>query len=132
MHLQHLRVTYCTCRPFTKCRKWIPKFTQNGNSKHLYRNENLVLLMIYSNSKDLAKSTISHKILKDKDSKKARSFNYHGYRRALISAAYKFFDKKTVLIVSVNEELAEELHKPVTEKLRRGKSMRDLGTIFGR
>ena len=29
---------------------------------------------------------------------------------------YKFFDKKTGLGASVNEQLAEELHKPVTKK----------------
>ena len=33
--------------------------------------------------------------------------------------AYKFFDKKTVLGVSVNEQLAEELHKPVLTKFKR-------------
>ena len=28
---------------------------------------------------------------------------------------YKFFDKKTGLAESLNEQLAEELHKPVTK-----------------
>ena len=32
---------------------------------------------------------------------------------------YKFFDKKTGLGVSVNEQLAEELHKPVITKGRK-------------
>ena len=31
---------------------------------------------------------------------------------------YKFFDKKTGTGVSVNEQLAEELHKPVTKKFK--------------
>ena len=34
---------------------------------------------------------------------------------------YKFFDKKTGLGVSVNEELAKELHKPVIKKFKRRK-----------
>ena len=34
---------------------------------------------------------------------------------------YKFFDKKTGLRVSVNEHLAEELHKPVIKKFKRRK-----------
>ena len=34
---------------------------------------------------------------------------------------YKFFDKKTGSGVGVNEQLAEELHKPVIKKLRRRK-----------
>ena len=34
---------------------------------------------------------------------------------------YKCFDKKTGSGISVNEQLAEELHKPVTEKFKRRK-----------
>ena len=57
----------------------------------------------------------------------ARNRNYDGYHRALASMVYKF--KKTVsgVIVtskagaSVNEQLAKELHKPVTKKFKRRK-----------
>ena len=34
---------------------------------------------------------------------------------------YQFFDKKTGSGISVNEPLAEELHKPVIKKLKRRK-----------
>ena len=34
---------------------------------------------------------------------------------------YKFFDNKTGSGMSVNEQLAEELHKPVIKKLKRRK-----------
>ena len=34
---------------------------------------------------------------------------------------YKFFDKKTGSGISVNEQLAEELHKPVIKKFKRRK-----------
>ena len=34
---------------------------------------------------------------------------------------YKFFDKKTGSEVSVNEELAEELHTLITKKFKRSK-----------
>ena len=43
---------------------------------------------------------------------------------------YMFFDKKTGLGASVNEELAQELHKPVTKKIKKEKSMPGLKTIF--
>ena len=43
---------------------------------------------------------------------------YDGYQRGLASMIYKFFDK-IELGVSVNEELAQELHKPVIKKLKR-------------
>ena len=42
-----------------------------------------------------------------------------------------FFDKKTELGASVNEELAQELHKPVTKKIKKEKSMPGLKIIFG-
>ena len=35
--------------------------------------------------------------------------------------SYKVFQKKTGSGASVNEQLAEELHKPVTEKFKRKK-----------
>ena len=44
---------------------------------------------------------------------------------------YKFFDKKTGSGVSVNEQLAEELHKPVIKKFKRRKlNVRFLRTTF--
>ena len=57
--------------PFTKHRERIQKCREIGNSKYLYRN---ILDQFcfardaaYSDSNDLAKKTISDKILKDKD-----------------------------------------------------------------
>ena len=34
---------------------------------------------------------------------------------------HAFFDKKTGLGISINKELAKEVHKPVTKKLKRRK-----------
>ena len=42
-------------------------------------------------------------------------------QRALTNMVYKIFDKKTGSGVSVNEQLAEELHKPVIKKIKRRK-----------
>ena len=50
----------------------------------------------------------------------ARNCGYDRYQRTLRSIVYKIFDKKTGSGVSVNEQ-AEELHKPVTKKLKRRK-----------
>ena len=68
---------------------------------------------MYSESKDLDKRTISDKILKDGAYEIGRNRNYDGYQRALASMVHEFFDKKAGLGVSVNEQLAVELHKPV-------------------
>ena len=50
--------------------------------------------------------------------KNLRNCKYDGYQRALTSMAYKFFDKKTGSGMMVNEQLAEELNKPVTKKFK--------------
>ena len=47
--------------------------------------------------------------------------NYDGYQRALASMVYMFFDKETGSGMSVNEQLAEELHKLVNKKFKRRK-----------
>ena len=51
----------------------------------------------------------------------ARNCNYDGYQRELTSMIYNVFDKKTGSRVSVNEQLSEELHKPVIKKIKRRK-----------
>ena len=50
---------------------------------------------------------------------------------ALASMGYTFFDIKSKSRISVNEQLAQELHKSVTNKFKRKKSMRNLKTLFG-
>ena len=50
---------------------------------------------------------------------------YNGYHRAWASMIYKFFDKKRGSRMSVNEQLAEELHKQVIKKFKRKKCMQD-------
>ena len=68
LHLRQPRFTYRACGPFTKHRLRIQKFRETGNSKHIYKNEldkaYFAHDAAYSDSKDLAKKTISEKILK--------------------------------------------------------------------
>ena len=74
------------------------KIRETDNLKDLYRNELekvCAYYAAYSDSKYLAKRTISHKILKDGVYEIARNRKYDGYRKALASMVYKFFDKKT-------------------------------------
>ena len=75
----------------------------------------------YSDSKNLVKRTIADKILKDRAYEISRNCKYDGYQRTLASMLYKFFDQKTGSGVSVNEQVAEEVHKPVIEKFKRRK-----------
>ena len=107
LHLKQPGFTYSACGPFIKHRERIQTFRKTGNSKHLYRNELEKVCFAhdaaYYNSKDLAKRTISDKILTETAYEIARNRNYDGYQRALASIVYKFFDKKTWSGISVNE-----------------------------
>ena len=70
LRLKQPRFTYSGCGAFTKDRERIQKFRETGNLKHLRRNELDKALFAhdaaYSHNKDLAKRTISNKILKDR------------------------------------------------------------------
>ena len=59
--------------------------------------------------------------MKDRAYEVVRSRGCDGCQRALASMVSKFFDKKTGSGISVSEQLAEELHKPVTKKFNRRK-----------
>ena len=59
--------------------------------------------------------------MKDRRYEVPRNRNYDGYQRTLASMVWNFFDEKKGLGVGVNEQLAEELHKPVIKKFKRRK-----------
>ena len=77
----------------------------------------LLILIIKIQEKQLFKGLL--KILKDRAYQIARNCNYDGYQRALASMIYKFFDKKKGSDITVNEQLVEELHKPIIKKVNR-------------
>ena len=130
MNLKQPRFTYSSSGPFIKYCERIQKSRETGNWKHLRRSElnkaSFANHAAYSDSKDLAKRTISDKILKDRPFEIAGNCNYDGYYRALASMVYNFFDKKTrsgaiatsKAGLSVNEKVPEELHEPVTKKFK--------------
>ena len=60
--------------------------------------------------------------MKDRAYEIARNPQCDGYQRALASMVCKSFDKKAGLGISVNEQLDEELHKPVIKKFKRRKA----------
>ena len=73
--------------------------------------------IVYGDFKDLARRTAADKVLRDKAFNIAKDPKYDGYKRGLSSMVYKFFDKKTacsaIKSMQQNEQLAEELHKPI-------------------
>ena len=84
--------------------------------------------MAYGDFKDLKKKTATDKVLRDKTFNIAKNLKYDGYQRGLASMVYKLFDKNTKgsgvttlanKSVPQNEQLAEELHKPIIRKLKK-------------
>ena len=65
LHLRKPQFTYSACGPFTKHCKKIQKFRETGNLNHIYKNELDKTCFVhdaaYSDSKDLAKRTVSDK-----------------------------------------------------------------------
>ena len=82
--------------------------------------------MDYEDFKYFTRRTACDKILRDKACNIAKNPKYDRYKRGLGSMVYKLFDKKNSGSGIKNEnmsdqQLAEELHKPVIRNLGKSK-----------
>ena len=79
----------------------------------------------YGGFKDLAKRAAADKVLRDKAFNIAKDPKFDGYQRGLASMVYNFFQKKTagsgIISMPQNEQLAEELRKPIIKKFQKRK-----------
>ena len=136
IHLRQPQFTYSAFGPFTKHEQRIQKFKETGDTNYIYKNELDKACFVhdaaYSDSKDLTKRTVADKILKNKAFGIAKDPKYDGYQRGLASMVYKFFDSKVASpdkksvgsgakLIPQNEQLAEELHKPIIRKFKKRK-----------
>ena len=141
IHLRQPQFTYSACGPFTKDEQRIQKFKKTGDTNYTYKNELDKACFVhdaaYSDSKDLTKRTVADKIFKNKAFDIAKDPKYDGYQRGLVSMVYKFFDSKVASpdkksvgsgakhvntkLIPQNEQLAEELHKPIIRKFKKRK-----------
>ena len=127
--------TYSACGLFTKNKERMQKFKQTGDSRYIYRNELgkgfFQHNMAYGDFEDLTKRTAADKVLRDKAFNIAKDPKYDGYQRGLASVVYKFFERKTagsgvtahgsksaIKSIPQNEQLLEELHKPIIRKFK--------------
>ena len=55
--------------------------------------------------KDLARKTASDKVLRGKVFNIAKNPKYDGYQRGLTSMVYKFFDKKSEIVVIIRMQI---------------------------
>ena len=98
-----------------KTKKEYKNFKETGDSRYTYQNElNKACFqhdMAHGSFKDL---TPSNKILRDKAFNITKNPKYDGYQRGLASMVYKNENIS-------NKKLAEELHKQLSENLRKEK-----------
>ena len=115
-----------------KNKERILKFKQTGDSRYIYKNELGKACfqhdIAYGDFKDLKRKTAAD-VLRDKAFNIAKNSKYDGYQRGVASMVYKFFDKNNKGIgvtlanksIPQNEQLAEELHKPIIRKFNKRK-----------
>ena len=139
MHLRQTQFTCSACGPFTKHKQRIQKFKETGDTTYIYKNELYKVCFshdaAYSDSKDLTKRTVADKILRNKAFNITKDPKCDGYQRGLASMVYNFFDKKSASLADKstkgsgvntklalqNQQLAEELHKPIIKKFTKRK-----------
>ena len=154
MHLRQPQFTYSAYGPFTKHKQRIQKFKETGDTNYIYKNELHKACFAhdaaYSDSKDLTKRTIADKILRNRAFNIAKDPKYDGYQRGLASMVYKCFGKKSasltdkspkgsgvtaaepsakhvnIKLTPQNQQLAEELHKPIIRKFEKRKGTRSI------
>ena len=107
-----------------------------GDTSYIYKKEldkaSFQHDMAYGDFKDLARKPASDKVLRDKAFNIAKNPKYDGYQRGVASMVYTFLDKKSALLtdksvsgsgvnieVKHNEQLAEELHKPIIRNFKK-------------
>ena len=129
MHLSDpIAGTYGACGPFTKNKQRIQKFLETGDLRYIYWNELDKACfqhdMAYGDFKDLKRRTQSDKVLKDKVFAIASNPKYDGYQRGLPLMVYNFIEKKSKGSgneIKENQQLANELHKPIIRKFKKSK-----------
>ena len=134
MHLRQPQFTYSACGPFTKHKQRIQKFKGTGDRNYIYKNELDKACFAhdaaYSDGKDLTKIAVADKILRNRAFNIAKDPKYDGYQRVLASMVYKFFDKRSAgsrakqvntKFTPQNQQLIEELHKPIIRKFEKRK-----------
>ena len=139
MHLKQPRFTYSACGPFTKNNERIQKFMQTINTNFIYKKDldNACFQhgMAYGKHKDLTKTKKLDKVLRDKAFQIASNPKHNGCQRGYASIVYKFFDKKSAgsgIKSTSDQQLADELHKPIIKKIKKRKVYYHLKTIFGK
>ena len=95
--------------------------------------------MAYGDFTNLKRRTASDNVLRDKAFNIPKNPKYDEHQRVWASMVYKFFDKKTKgsgltlanKSIPQNEQLAEELHKPIIRKFKKGEYIQHSKKLSG-
>ena len=116
---------YGACGPFTKHPKRIQNFLNTGKLDYIYKNELDKACfqhnMTYNKYQDLERRIQSDIVLKNKAFNIASDLRKNGYERGLTSMVFKFFYKKSKGSGLENQQLANELHKPIIKRFKKRK-----------
>ena len=113
---------------------------QTGDKNYIYKNDLdkdcFQHDMAYVKYKDLTKRIQPDKVLKDKAFKIASNPKYDGYQRGLASIVFKFFDKKSVGGVVLNQQcqvsnFQMNIMNQLLENLKEEEFIHHLKTILG-
>ena len=132
------RLNKLTWNKLKLVRRLSQKFKETGDSSYICQNELGKACfqhdIAYGDFEDLPRRTASDKILRDKSFNIAKNPKYDGYQHELASMVYKFFDRKysgsavthadnsaIKSKIMTNQQLAEDLHKPLIRKLEKPK-----------
>ena len=95
----------------------VDKFMPDTN--YIYKNA-LDKACFADNAKDIKSRTAAYKVLRDKAYEIAKDPKHYGSQRGLAKLVYQCFDKKAsgrgVKSIPQNEQLSDELHKPIIRK----------------
>ena len=95
MYLRQTGFTYSACEPFAKNKEPIQKFKEMGFSIYIYQNEIdkacFQYDIGYGDFKDLPRSTIADKILRDKGFNIAKKIEIRRYQHGFASVVYTLF-----------------------------------------
>ena len=98
LRIRQPALTYSACGPFIRHREKIKKFKETGSLNYIYKNGLDKFWFAhdaaYSDDKELAKRTISDKILKDRAYEIVVNPNKNGYQSGLASMGTSFLMKK--------------------------------------
>ena len=106
------------------------KLKETGDSRYIYQNKlgkaSFQHDMAFGDFKDLPRRRAADKVLSNKAFNATRNLGHDGYQCTLASIVSKCFDKKSSgngvkSEIMKNQELAEELHKPIIRKFEKQK-----------